>query len=88
MREARLTEAIGGNLRAGGHCRVRTPRVLTQLSSARLLVLERMEGENFDVALTGLEIKTEFFDFFCPLCLRPICRRFWVQRQYSSFECL
>ena len=45
LREARLTEAIGNSLRAGGYDRVRTPRVLGALSTARLLVLERMEGE-------------------------------------------
>ena len=71
VREARLTEAIGGNLRAGGHCRVRTPRVLTHLSSARLLVLERMEGAHGDVTPTGSDV-----NMGCPLRAHFICGRF------------
>ena len=43
-REARLTMAIGSNLQAAGHSRIRTPCVLTELSSGRLLVMERMQG--------------------------------------------
>ena len=47
-REARLMRALGARLRAAGHSRVRVPEPLCALTSPRLLVMQRMQGDNMN----------------------------------------
>ena len=44
-REARLMKALGERLRAGGHAAVLVPEPLAALTSPRLLVMQRMQGD-------------------------------------------
>ncbi len=45
-REARLMKALGERLRAAGHAAVLVPEPLAALTSPRLLVMQRMQGDD------------------------------------------